>query len=241
MSVIDIDWSFFVLTEFIESKKGQLSGKTCLDIGSGSGLHAKGLRTAGLEVTTLDKYALTADIKQGFMEYDFEQQFDYIFCSHVIEHQRNCGLFLDKIFDVLSDKGILILSAPKHAAEAMVEGHINSFVLPLLIQQMIYSGFDLKSGKLLSCGGVENSIIAPKDPGYSTDERLDDAYEWREHHKARSPVELLNQNFINEATFFYNCEHWFVNSEKQPFFRGSDKNHLGLTIMTSRWGASADL
>ena len=66
MSVIDIDWSFFVLTEFIESKKGQLSGKTCLDIGSGSGLHAKGLRSAGLEVTTLDKYALTADIKQGF-------------------------------------------------------------------------------------------------------------------------------------------------------------------------------
>jgi len=79
MSVIDIDWSFFVLAEFIESKKGQLSGKTCLDIGSGSGLHAQGLRSAGLEVTTLDKYALTADTKQGFMEYDFEQQFDYTF------------------------------------------------------------------------------------------------------------------------------------------------------------------
>ena len=241
MSIIDIDWSFFVLTEFIESRKGHFTGKTCLDIGSGSGLHARILEAAGLEVTTLDKYASTADIQQGFIEHDFQQQFDYIFCSHVIEHQRNCGLFLDKIFDVLSDEGTLILSAPKHAAETMVEGHINSWVLPLLIQQMVYSGFDLKSGKLLSCGGVENSLIASKDPAYTVDERLDDAYLWQEYHKARSPVELTYQHFDNDVTFFYNCEHWFLNSAKQAFFRGSDSNPCGLTIMTSRWGRSLDL
>ena len=181
MSVIDIDWSFFVLTEFIESKKGQLSGKTCLDIGSGVGLHAQGLRSAGLKVTTLDKYAPAADIKQGFMEYDFEQQFDYIFCSHVIEHQRNCGLFLDKIFDVLSDDGMLILSAPKHA-EAMVEGHINSFVYRF-DTVIDHSGLTYVASPQLRRW---HPIIAPKDPGYSVDERLHDAYQWQEHHQ--SPI-----------------------------------------------------
>ena len=33
-----------------------------------------------------------------------------IFCSHVIEHQRNQGAFLDKIHDILKNDGDLVIS-----------------------------------------------------------------------------------------------------------------------------------
>ena len=56
------------------------------------------------------------------MKVNFEQKFDVVFCSHVIEHQRDVGLFLDKIFDILSDNGILIISAPKHPQKGLSQG-----------------------------------------------------------------------------------------------------------------------
>ena len=45
-----------------------------------------------------------------------------IFCSHVIEHQRNQGAFLDKIYDILKDEGDL-----NFEAEKFVEGLNNNF------------------------------------------------------------------------------------------------------------------
>ena len=63
--------------------------------------------------------------------HEFEQQFDIIYCSHVIEHQRNVGQFLDKIFDLLTDDGLLLISAPKHPPEQLVEGHLNCFIFPI--------------------------------------------------------------------------------------------------------------
>ena len=69
------------------------------------------LRHAGLDVFQLDKYSPIAEYQVDFLKYNFDRKFDIVFCSHVIEHQRNVGNFLDKIYDILSDDGVLILSA----------------------------------------------------------------------------------------------------------------------------------
>ena len=101
---------------------------------------------AGLNVFQLDKYSSDAEFQQDFLECAFEQQFDIIYCSHVIEHQRNV--------DLLSDNSLLLISAPKHPPEQLVEGHINCFYLPYLIQHLIHAGFDLRAAKnpvLWSC------------------------------------------------------------------------------------------
>ena len=80
----------------------------------------------------------------------------------MIEHQRNVGLFLDKIFDILSDDGLSLMSAPKHLAERLIEGHLNCFFTTYFVQHLVHAGFDLKLGKYLSCGGIENAAIVSK-------------------------------------------------------------------------------
>lgn len=238
----DIDWSFFVVAELIAAEQENLIGKTCLDIGSGAGVHTEIFRKAGMTVTQLDKYQEQAEIQADFLTHCFDDTFDYIFCSHVIEHQRNCGSFLDKIFDTLNDNGKLILSAPKHSALMMVEGHINSFVMPILVQQLVYAGFDVRSGKLLSCAGIENSVIVGKDPDFHVIERLSDAYQWTDRHQLRSPFELKDGlDFDNEKVFFQNCDLWSGDKDGKVIFNSALTQRRGITIRSTRWNISLNL
>ena len=129
-----ITWGGLALIEFLVSARHSIGKKfkPSLDIGSGEGVHSEIMRHAGLKVTAVDKHSHKADYKIHFMSYTKARQmdFDVVICSHVIEHQRNVGDFLDRIYDVLSDDGVLIISAPNHSVETLVEGHLNSFLFP---------------------------------------------------------------------------------------------------------------
>ena len=227
-----ITWGGFALIEFLVTERNNIGTKfkTCLDIGSGEGVHTAILRHAGLEVFQVDKYSNTAEYKVDFIEHEFDRKFDVIFCSHVIEHQRNVGDFLDRIYDVLSDGGILIISAPNHSSETLVEGHLNSFIFPLFLQHMIHAGFDCKNGKYLSI--VENSFIVSKANDFDVNERLENGYQWTHKHQNRSPIEL-NSGVINTGSTLYNCK-CFISGNKialphnyQPY---------GMNIIMQRWG-----
>ena len=227
-----ITWGGFALIEFLVTERNNIGTKfkTCLDIGSGEGVHTAILRHAGLEVFQVDKYSNTAEYKVDFIEHEFDRKFDVIFCSHVIEHQRNVGDFLDRIYDVLSDDGVLIISAPNHSAETLVEGHLNSFIFPLFLQHMIHAGFDCKNGKYLSI--VENSFIVSKANDFDVNERLENGYQWTHKHQNRSPIEL-NSGVINTGSTLYNCK-CFISGNKialphnyQPY---------GMNIIMQRWG-----
>ena len=143
--------------------------------------------------------------------------FDVVFCSHVIEHQRNVGLFLDKIYDDLSDNGLLIISAPKHPAERFVEGHLNCFIFPYFLQHLIHAGFDCKRGKFLSIGGHENSFIVQKSKSFCTSERNEQGYNWSNKHFERSFINLTSGHEIdNGAIFFNNCNALILNIHSKP-------------------------
>jgi 2-polyprenyl-3-methyl-5-hydroxy-6-metoxy-1,4-benzoquinol methylase len=208
MPLYQINWGSFALIEFLASERENIGTKykNCLDIGSGPGVHTAIMREAGLEVFQLDKYSETAEYKVDFIAHEFNQKFDVIFCSHVIEHQRNVGLFLDKIFDILSDDGVLIISAPKHPAERMVEGHINSFIFPLFLQQLIYAGFDCRNGKFISAFNIENAFLVSKASNFDLSERSEAGYEWTEKHRERSFCNLETSETTNEKPVFYNCK-----------------------------------
>ena len=203
----EITWGFFPLVEFIVSSSNQIGSryKTALDIGSGDGVHTEILRSAGLEVFQLDKYSDTAEYKVDFVSHNFNHKFDIIFCSHVIEHQRNVGHFLDKIFDVMSDDGLLLISAPKHRAETLINGHLNCFYSTYFIQHLIHAGFDLKNGKYLSCMGIENAAIVSKAKNFELSEREESGYIWTEKHQERSCIELVNKELLNDIVWFHNC------------------------------------
>ena len=198
-----ITWGGLALIEFLVSERNSIGTKfkTCLDIGSGEGVHTAILRHAGLEVFQVDKYSTTSEYKVDFIEHKFDRKFDVVFCSHVIEHQRNVGLFLDKIFDILSDDGVLIISAPKEDHN-LIEGHLNSFIFPLFLQQMIHAGFDCKDGKFLST--IENSFIVSKADNFDMFERLENGYQWTEKHQNRSPIELKTSSV---DMLFHNCQY----------------------------------
>ena len=223
-----ITWGGLALIEFLVSERNSIGTKfkTCLDIGSGEGVHTAILRHAGLEVFQVDKYSTTSEYKVDFIEHKFDRKFDVVFCSHVIEHQRNVGLFLDKIFDILSDDGVLIISAPKEDHN-LIEGHLNSFIFPLFLQQMIHAGFDCKDGKFLST--IENSFIVSKAGNFDMSERLENGYQWTEKHQNRSPIELKTSSV---DMLFHNCQHIQPNlTLKLP------KNYwsYGMIINMERW------
>ena len=227
-----IVWGGFALIEFLVTECNNIGTKfkTCLDIGSGEGVHTSILRHAGLEVFQVDKYSTTAEYKVDFIEHEFDRKFDVIFCSHVIEHQRNVGLFLDRIYDVLSDDGVLIIIAPNHSVETLIEGHLNSFIFPLFLQHMIHAGFDCKNGKYLSL--VENSFIVSKAKDFNIDERLENGYQWTDKHQNRSPIEL-KRAVINTGSTLYNCKCIIAgNKIALPL----DYQPYGMCITMDRWG-----
>ena len=91
-------------------KLSRMDFTTVLDLGSGEGLHAAAFRGLGKQVTTLS-YIPPADYVGDYIQLNLPQ-FDCIWASHVLEHQRNVGLFLEKCFNDLTDGGILAITVP---------------------------------------------------------------------------------------------------------------------------------
>ena len=115
-------------------------GSSLLDIGSGSGEHAQGFCRAGFDVTTLDLNS-PADIKGDYLKIFLTQQYDCIWASHVLEHQRNPGWFLDKCRIDLKAGGLLAVTVPPRKDE-IVGGHVTLWNPGLLLYNLVLSRFD---------------------------------------------------------------------------------------------------
>ena len=235
----EIDWGVFALVEFLVTNKSDIGSKfrTAIDIGSGAGIHSQLMEKAGLQVFQLDKYNPEADYQVDFLSYDFDRKFDVVFCSHVIEHQRNVGLFLDKIFDIMNPQAALILSAPKHDAAQMVEGHLNCFYSSYFIQHVVHAGFNMKKGSYLSCGQLENAAIVFKDSEFDPSERLEAGYVWTDRHQRRSFVPLRKQIVASDASFFYNCSLFSIANGSEINCRLPESYiPYGIKVNAKRWG-----
>ena len=220
-----LDWGGFALLEYLLSKKKFPKKFEVLDIGGAFGNHSEVMRSFGLSVDLIDKYEEKAEFRGDFNTFNFKKKYDMIFCSHVIEHQRNQGAFLDKIYDILKDEGDLVISGPTHEAEAFVEGHISTTILPVFLQILIYAGFDCKKGKMMSIAGVENSFIVKKAKNFSIDERTETGYRWSQKHQERSPIFLksgIKVKLVDLIT--HNCEVIKTHIE----YKNSEVPKLGL-------------
>ena len=226
-NLLKIDWGGFALIEYLLSKKKFKKKFKVLDIGGALGNHTKIMRDFGLKVDSIDKYEKDAEFVEDFNTFKLESKYDMIHCSHVIEHQRNQGAFLDKIYDVLKDDGDLIISGPKHPAERFVEGHIATTIMPIFLQILIYSGFDCKKGKILSLGGIENSFIVKKAKNFNLNERYETGYKWKQIHNERSPIHLTAGYSVPAINLeMYNCEIFKVHIKNSH----SDQPVLGLVF-----------
>lgn len=199
------DNGIFALLEFLISEKESIKSKSALLLGNFDSHHTSIINKFGFKIDEISE----KKINSIFHLKKFQKKYDVVICNHIIQYQRNTGFFLDKIFDILNDNGVLVISGPKNSPEILMEGQISTCILPVFIQNLIYSGFDCKNGKMMSIGLLENSFIVTKDKSFDRGERNETGFKWSKNHRKRSPFELTAGNTIkNEVWFFNNCEVW---------------------------------
>ena len=122
---------------------------TVLDIGCGPGLHTKIFEECGKKVTSISLQPVeNMDIIIGDYNYTiFEDKFDCIWASAVLEHQHNVNFFLKKVHNDLKEDGVLCITVPplKHG---IVAGHVTLWNAGLLIYNLIIAKFNCKDIKI---------------------------------------------------------------------------------------------
>jgi SAM-dependent methyltransferase len=140
-----------------------------LDIGSGEGKHSDLFKKFDKDVTSIDfgksvYFEKRSDnhvcIFADYYNFKFDNEFDAIWASHVLEHQPNPNQFLKKIHQDLKEGGVLALTVPPLKNE-IVGGHVTLWNAGLLMYQLILAGFNCKHISIKTYG-YNISIILKK-------------------------------------------------------------------------------
>ncbi|MGL4759108.1 MAG: class I SAM-dependent methyltransferase [Patescibacteria group bacterium] len=171
----DIDFTNVLAHEALEFLLHKHEFTTILDIGCGKGIHANIFRQYQKEVITIDFHAnrnFQPDIYGDYLQHEFKQKFDVIWCSHVLEHQLNVNLFLRKIWHDLESEGIFAITVPPMKPQ-IVGGHVTIWNAGLLIYNLILAGFDCSQCQLKKYG-YNISIIGKKEVAKLPELRMDE-------------------------------------------------------------------
>jgi hypothetical protein len=157
-------------------KKGNISGSQALekfialcleddvgdilDIGAGRyESHANVIRKQGLNVETVDFFPVNT-YRGDYNSIEFNKKFDGIWCSHVLEHQLNVGIFLNKIRKDVNSGGVVAITVPPWK-NMIVGGHVTLWNAGLLLYNMVVAGFDC-SHAMVKTYGYNISVIVRK-------------------------------------------------------------------------------
>jgi SAM-dependent methyltransferase len=144
--------------------------ETVLDIGCGAGDQSEVFLKHAKKVTALD-YGKSIYFEKNqhrmecvigdFNTMQFAQQFDCVWASHVLEHQRNVGLFLDKVFTVTKEGGVVCLTVPPLQRE-ILGGHLSFWNAGLLLYNLVLAGFNCREASVLHYGYNISVIVKKK-------------------------------------------------------------------------------
>lgn len=135
-------------------------GSSILDIGSGKGEQAEQFKTHGYRVVTVDLCG-PADCVGDYLDLDLGYYPDCLWCCHVLEHQRNAGLFLGKMFRDLGEGGLLAITVPPRKDD-IVGGHLTIWNPGLLVYNLILAGFDCSDAEVFNEGYDISCIVRKK-------------------------------------------------------------------------------
>ena len=139
--------------------------ETVLDIGAGSrrdmGSAARYFEQHNKKVTRQDiNPEYDPDILGDFNNTAIQDQYDLVWCSHVLEHQLNVHQFLEKVFYTCKQDGLVCISVPPLKHE-IVGGHVTLWNSGLLLYNMILAGFDCSEASVQE-RGYNISVIVKK-------------------------------------------------------------------------------
>lgn len=143
----EVLYSHLTLNELLNSHLREFS--SVLDIGSHAGNVSNIFRFLGKKVTRCEVApGYEAEYKQDYLDIRFPHRFEAIWCSQVLEHQRNVGIFLNKVFDDLEVDGLFALTVPLQVDMNLSFGHCNLFSPLILIYHLCLAGFCCREIKL---------------------------------------------------------------------------------------------
>lgn len=131
--------------------------QTVLDIGCGTGDHAEILMRNGKLVTAIDlgrsvyfkkNLKPQESIVGDFNAIELNQQFDCVWASHVLEHQLNVGIFLQRIWNCTKMNGVVCITVPPGDPK-IIGGHVSFWNAGLLLYRMVLAGFDCAAARIL--------------------------------------------------------------------------------------------
>jgi len=128
-----------------------LKFKTVLDVGAGKCLQADYFKKKEKTVYTCDLDDINGahcdinnsyDYLGNFLDIDFNnKKFDFVFASHILEHQRNVGCFIDKLVSVTNEDFFLCIIVPIRKP-FVTGGHLTLWNPGLLLYNLVASGID---------------------------------------------------------------------------------------------------
>jgi len=135
---------------------------TILDIGCGEGLHSDIFIEHNKKVTSIDygdsiyfqenkNKNIISTVVADFMTWETEEKFDVVWCSHVLEHQLNVNAFLVRIFHLLKDDGVLVITVPP-GESLVIGGHLTNWNAGILLYNLVLAGFDSSDASVLQYG-----------------------------------------------------------------------------------------
>jgi 2-polyprenyl-3-methyl-5-hydroxy-6-metoxy-1,4-benzoquinol methylase len=149
----------------------KLSPKTVLDVGSGGGIHARQFASHGCDVLCIDYgtsvYAEQASndslkvINTDFNAYRPEEKFDLVWASHVLEHQRDVGTFLERLIACCADDGTICITVPD-PHRYLWGGHLTLWTPGLLAYNVVLCGIDLSDAEFLRGSGEFSFFFKPR-------------------------------------------------------------------------------
>lgn len=155
--------------EALQKLIDQYQFETVLDIGCGAGEHTESFLRHGKKVTALDYgHGRFFDKNKGraqcligdFNQMRFEQQFDCVWASHVLEHQLNVGVFLRKLFEATNEGGVVCITVPPYQPE-ILRAHVTWWNAGMVLYNLVFAGFDC-STPAIKAYGYNISVILRK-------------------------------------------------------------------------------
>ncbi len=196
----------------------KVGAKTVLDVGVGTGAHAKAFIGSGAKVTGIDpthsdmeheNYTHIHDAYEN-VDMDGEERFDLIWCSHTLEHIPNVQHFLYKLQGWLKPGGWLFIAVPSDRQARLHVGHLTLWTPAHLAYNLVCAGWDCKD-VIWYTGYLSIGMVVQNN-------KIDT--EWR----TSMPAEVIELNQYMPITIQHNDGAWWGNNwpVEIPYERCSD-------------------
>lgn len=136
-----------------------------IDVGSGGDNHQRFFEQFCDNVFTndFDEKLSNQNFPGDFIQIDFPRKFQIVYASNVLEHARNVGMFIEKLFSICEDDGYVAIMVPRPHLNRLLSGHITTWSTSTLVYNIVTAGYDCSEAMV--CNGVyEKSIIVKKRP-----------------------------------------------------------------------------